>query len=324
VGVTPDGRELLGAYALDALDDDEAAIVESLLEHDAEAAAELRRLRQAAAWIAATEALTPPHDLRSQLFERAQPVPVELRVYRQAVARHERLVESLPADGLDIATANGLSVGDLVVHLAAMESAVAETIGHEESLTGESDVEARTARYLAEFGSDPLGAGRRSWQDAVAALDGWAVAGGDRAGLPWNGFVVGRRTALVTRAFELWTHDDDIRVALGREREVPTAPELGLMSDIAVAILPFCLATTGGPADGVARVVLTGEGGGTWDVSLDGGGPRDPAVTVTMDVVDYCRRVADRIAVEDCDARIEGDVELGARLLACAPALATL
>ena len=284
----------------------------------------MERLREAAAWIAATEALVPPRDLRAQLFERARPVPSELRAYRQAVSRHERLVDSIGDSDLDVATTNGLSVGDLVVHLAAMESAVAETVGHPQLVTGECDVDVRTDEYLREFHADPLGAGREAWRAAAVSLESWAEAGGDRATLPWNGFVVSRRTVLATRAFELWTHDDDIRVALGREQEVPSGPEIALMSDVAVGILPFCLAAAGETPVGTARVVLTGPGGGSWDVSLDGQEHPDLEVTITLDVVDYCRRVADRISVAECAARIEGNVELGIRMLECAPALATL
>ena len=325
MGVTPDDRELLGAYALDALDDHEVAAVEALLERDPDAVLEVERLREAAAWIAATEALAPPRDLRSQLFARAQALPPELRVYRQAVARHESLLDSIPEDQLDVETVNGLSVGDLVVHLASMESAVAETVGLPQVVTSETDVDARTDDYLREYSADPLGAGRGSWRDATTALDEWATSGADEARLPWNGFVARRRTILATRAFELWTHDDDIRVALGRGREAPTEPEIGLMSDVAVGILPYCLVAKGDTAPAAsARVVLTGPGGGSWDVSLDGRERAGVDVTLTMNVVDYCRRVADRITIDECAARIDGDVALGVRMLECATALATL
>jgi uncharacterized protein (TIGR03083 family) len=241
-----------------------------------------------------------------------------------AMARHEDLLDSVPADALDRSTFNGLSIGDLVVHLASMESAVAETVGHEQSVTDEAEVVARTERYLDAVGGDPLGRGRQAWRDAVDTLDAWAVAGGEQGGLPWNGFTVSRRTLLATRAFETWTHDDDIRDALGRERLVPHPIELGVMSDIAVNILPFCLDAAGTRPAAAARVVLTGDGGGDWTVSLDGGEYAAPSVTITMDVVDYCRVVAERLAPDECGATIEGDESLGHTVLACASALATL
>jgi uncharacterized protein (TIGR03083 family) len=324
VDVTPDARELLGAYALDALDESEAHAVEALVAEDADARHELHRLRGAAAWIGATEALAPPRDLRTQLLDRAAPVSEEVRIYRMAMARHEDLLDAIPADALDRPTANGLSVGDLVVHLASMESAVAETVGHEQSVTDETEVVARTQRYLDAVGADPLGRGRQAWRDAVDTLDAWAVAGGEQGGLPWNGFTVSRRTLLGSRAFETWTHDDDIRDALGRARLVPHPIELGVMSDIAVNILPFCLDAAGSTPAASARMILTGAGGGDWTVSLDGAEHTAPAVTITMDVVDYCRVVAERLEPDACDATIEGDEALGRTVLACASALATL
>jgi uncharacterized protein (TIGR03083 family) len=324
VGVNPDTRELLGAYALDAVGDDDAAAVAALVAEDEAAARELHRLRGVAAWIGATEALAPPRDLRTQLLVRAVPVPEEVRIYRMAMARHEALLDSLPVDALDLPTANGLSVGDLVVHLAAMESAVAETVGHPQDLTDETDVVARTARYVEAVGDDPLGAGRSSWRAAVDALDAWAMAGGEEGGLPWNGFTVSCRTLLATRAFETWTHDDDINDALGRDRDVPHPVELGVMSDVAVNILPFCLDAAGTNPAAAAHIVLTGAGGGEWTVSLDGAEHATAAVTIVMDVVDYCRVVAERLAPADCGATIEGDEQLGRTVLACASALATL
>ena len=324
MGVTPDDRDLLGAYALDALDPDEVVMVEALLERDPDAAREVQRLRGAASWIAATEALAPPRDLRTHLFERATVVPPELRAYRRAVARHESLLDSISEDDLGTGTTNGLSVGDLIVHLAAMESAVAETIGLPSTVSDATEVVARTEAYVAAYGNDPLGAGRHTWRDATAALEAWALQDDGRARLPWNGFDVGRRTALASRAFELWTHDDDVRVALGRAPEVPTESELSLMSDIAVGILPACVAVTSGSHAAAARIVLTGPGGGDWTLSFDGRRHDDVVVTVTMDAVTYCRLVAERVTPDDCGAIVDGDLELGRRILESASALATL
>jgi uncharacterized protein (TIGR03083 family) len=324
VGVNADPRTLLGAYALDALDAEEAAAVEALIADDAGADRELHRLRGAAAWIGATEALAPPRDLRSQLLDRAVPVAEDLRVYRMAVARHAALLDTLTDDDLDAPTTNGLSVGELVVHLASMESAVAETVGFEQALTDERDVAMRTRHYLEAFGADPLGAGRAEWRTAAAALDDWAAAGGTDGGVPWAGITVGRRTLLTTRAFELWTHDDDIRDALGRDPSTPAPAELGVMADVAVQILPFCLTVSGSTAAASARIVLTGDGGGDWTVSLDGDDHGRPAVTITMDVVDYCRVVAERLDPTDAAVSVTGDATLGRTVLACASALATL
>ena len=64
--------ELLGAYALDAVDADEAVAVEAYLERTPQAAQEVARLRKAAAWIGATEALTPPPELHHSVLGAAR------------------------------------------------------------------------------------------------------------------------------------------------------------------------------------------------------------------------------------------------------------
>ena len=52
-------RELLGAYALDALEPDEQEQIDELLLHDAEARAELHALQLGASWLSES-ALRPP------------------------------------------------------------------------------------------------------------------------------------------------------------------------------------------------------------------------------------------------------------------------
>ncbi len=66
-----DVRELLGAYALDALDDDERQAVEELLARDPSAAQEARELLATAELMGAAVARTPPADLRSATLARA-------------------------------------------------------------------------------------------------------------------------------------------------------------------------------------------------------------------------------------------------------------
>ena len=47
-------------------------------------------------------------------------------------------------------------------------------------------------------------------------------------------------------------------------------------------------------------------------------------MTLTADVVGWCRLVGDRIDPDELPCRVEGDRALAADLLAAAPALATL
>jgi hypothetical protein len=71
--------------------------------------------------------------------------------------------------------------------------------------------------------------------------------------------------------------------------------------------------------------VLTGGGGGDWLVPMSGGEPGgEPDVTLTADVVDWCRLVGDRIAPSEMTYSFEGDPALANDLVSAAPALATL
>jgi anti-sigma factor RsiW len=67
--------ELLGAYALDACDDVETAAIEAHIAECADCAAEAARLKTVAGWIGASEATTPPEDLRARLLREADPDP---------------------------------------------------------------------------------------------------------------------------------------------------------------------------------------------------------------------------------------------------------
>jgi hypothetical protein len=102
------------------------------------------------------------------------------------------------------------------------------------------------------------------------------------------------------------------------------------MSALASRILPLALALAGRQRPGkTARLALTGPGGGEWLVPMGvgddvTGSPLTPDVTVTADVVDWCRLVGDRMTPEAMRVRIDGDEQLGRDLVAAAPALATL
>ena len=67
--------ELLGAYALDGVDADEAVAVEEYLARAPHVAHEVARLRNAAAWIGATEALTPPPCISTRRLTSVSPIP---------------------------------------------------------------------------------------------------------------------------------------------------------------------------------------------------------------------------------------------------------
>ncbi|MDH4279200.1 MAG: hypothetical protein OEW83_14085, partial [Acidimicrobiia bacterium] len=146
----------------------------------------------------------------------------------------------------------------------------------------------------------------------------------DRVSL--HGWPLGAHGAVVARSFELWTHTDDIRRALGRPVTTPLPEDLRTMSSFSVQGLPFTLALTSPGAELTpTRVVLTGPGGGTFDIGASGGGeaPDDDASTlIVVNVVDYCRVVARRLTIDDLDLTITGDQTLARSLLQSSSAFA--
>lgn len=333
--------ELVGAYALHACEPAEVDAVEALLTRDPRAAEEAGRLVTAAAWIGASEALAPPTGLRDAVLSAARarrPGNADDPIYRcfmQGAARFDALVETLTPGDLEAATANGLGVRGLVVHLAAMESMIATGLGESVLPSApsaddidSSDVGTRTEAFVAAFAGRPLDDARAVWQASVDAIARWAGRAEPNGAVPWLGIEVSRDTLLTSRAFEMWTHADDIRRAIGRRLEPPPADELHLMADFSMHTLDAGLAFVGREHPGrTARVVLTGAGGGSWLVplALDGTiAAGDPDVEVRADVVAWCRRVSERLEPAELEIDIEGDPALAADIVAAASAFATL
>jgi len=336
-------RELLGAYALDACDDDESAAVEAFLERDDDAAGDARRLRETAAWLGATAALVPAPGLRETVLARARrmrPSTGEagddpaLRLYRAQTDRFDALLDEVTPDQLDVVTFNGLTVRELVIHLAAMESAFAASVGSPtvEGVTAEA-IEPRTYELIDRFRDRPVAEARELWRRSVDALAAWAEDGHGRIPVPGvPGIDLSRHSMLVTRAFETWTHEDDVRRALGRPLVVPPPEELRLMADTSTRGVPLGLLVLGRTREGQrATVRLTGEGGGVWTVPFELGSNRvvegadlDADVVVTADVVDWCRMASERLAPAAMAFSVEGATELVDDLFAAASALATL
>jgi uncharacterized protein (TIGR03083 family) len=218
----------------------------------------------------------------------------------------------------------GLDVQGLVGHLTGVEEDVQRglagdpevgQVGHVESTQAAADRQAgrRPARTLSEWhrtvgrtlallaGSDGL--------DACVALHGIQ--------LPLGGL-------LVARAFELWTHENDIRLATGLPLAVPDTSTLQLMTRLATGLLPHAVLRTGLLSQTAqVHLVLTGPGGGTWDVGLGDGARSDPAqVSIVTDAVGFCRLVANRVRPAELELHITGDRGQAEGILAAAATLA--
>jgi hypothetical protein len=125
------------------------------------------------------------------------------------------------------------------------------------------------------------------------------------------------------RAFELWTHGDDLRRAIGCAPHTPAPRDMVLLADTAVALAPLGMAMRGvRHVDDTVRFVLTGPGGGTWLAPLSSGAPADPTLTLVADVVAFCRVAAQRLPVDELDLVISGDHDLARDVLVGASAFA--
>jgi uncharacterized protein (TIGR03083 family) len=327
--ITPDTfDDLVGAYALDAVDGDEAAAIEEFLAAHPEREDEVERLRAAAAWYGASETEAPPLRLREAIFRRLSPRRPTLPglVAHEAAAQLLREVVAAvePAD-TTIVTENGLDVHDLVAHLVALESLVAEWAGEptEPALTGQ-DIEGRSAEASAHFADASLGELQGRWDDAARAVRNAATRGE-----PMKFFGGDRRPSdlLAYRAFETWIHAGDIVVARGGDRPGLPADAFAVMAKASMALVPACLAVrqTARPGES-ARIVLSGPGGGDFLVPLAVGEEpaAAPSVSVRTNVFEWCMRVGERIAPDDVTVEYEGDVELGREIIAAACTFATL
>jgi uncharacterized protein (TIGR03083 family) len=320
-------HDLVGAYALDACDPEEVAAIDLFIAENADAAAEAERLRDVAAWLGAAGALNPPDALRERVLaaasERPDPVP-PVDALRRETERFEGLLDSLSVSDLDVITHNGLSVRDLIAHIAIVDEAfVAEGGATSRSYIGADQVLEMTEEQLPGFAGWSFAQLRDRWTRARRALIELDV------NLPADTRLGGYslRSVLVIRAFETWTHHHDITSVLGREEAPVDAPVLRTMADLALQTLPIALAARGYDYAGrTARVVLSGPGGGDWTIacgSTGGVGPV-PDVVLRAPVVEFCRRFADRLAADAVPVEVEGDADLARALVDCAPAFAGL
>lgn len=330
-------EDLLGAYALDACDDDEVDAVEELLRRRPDLAPEVGRLSQAATWIGATEALSAPEALHASLLSavraRRSPEAIDAaaRCYAASTVRLGETIDALEVGDHAEPTPNGLTARDLVVHLAAQETALARAVGAlPTDEPASADIETNTAELLEELRGRPVDDARAMWQQSVDAVQTWARgAGAERADarIEWLGMSFVRDDVLVIRAFENWIHRDDLRDIEGRPSDPPPADEIHEMADFSARMMPSALALSQRSRRGkTARLVLTGPGGGVWLVPMDGDADvqEPPDVTLTADVVEWCRVFGERLDPAALPRRVDGDEALVADLLASAPALAML
>jgi uncharacterized protein (TIGR03083 family) len=216
----------------------------------------------------------------------------------------------------------GLDVQGLVGHLTGVEEDMHRCLSGDPAVADADHVESTQAAAARQAGRPPAQT-RAEWRQAARTTVSLvqALAGQD-AEVAMHGMRLPVSALLIVRAFELWTHDNDIRRAAGLRLAVPDAPTLRLMTGLAVRLLPHGAIRAGLREPTRLHLVLTGPGGGTWDVAV-GAGEADPVcVSVVTDAVGFCQLVANRASPADLGMQVTGDPGRTAGILAAAPALA--
>ncbi len=290
--------------------------------------------------LAEADAQTPAGGLRDRVLDAATDGrapgfttdPVDrvtgATAFRRMGDRLAALLGELDDDEWTRPTVRDLDVSGLVGHLIGVERDFAAMLQGDMSVGDADHVEATQATALAQAGRSPSDT-RDDWTTTFAhtlsLLDARADAARD---VRFQGIALPLDELLVARAFELWTHDEDVRRATGRAVADPEPGTLTRMTGLATGLLPLGVALAGSDApDVTARLVLTGAGGGTWDVALRGDASRArPRVAfasrVVVDAAAFCRVAANRSDLTRSGAVVTDDVRVAEWLFAGAARLA--
>ena len=242
-------------------------------------------MRAALASRSATPLQPPPHD-------------DEVAAFGRAVGDVQRTLDLLAAGDWQQPAVNGLTIGELVGHLIGTQVAMAAELGLGETLNDSDDhIEATRPAITAAVGTAPVAAAEEFAR--ASAIVTTHLASLDSQGLSapacFGGVVADIRFMLLARVFELWTHDNDLRRAIGLARVEPDPARLWMMTR---AVMPLVRLV----GDSRIRFVVTGAGGGVWPAE------GDEIAEIAVDSVAFCRRVANRIDVDALQAEISGDV----------------
>lgn len=248
--------------------------------------------------------------------------------FRTAADRLDGLLANLRPEEWTKRTIRGLDVQGLIGHLIGVESGFASALAGDpafEEANHVADTDAQAEAQASRPFTDTLSDWRSAVDHTTSLLEQLEDLGASvrfhRISLPIESF-------LVVRSFEIWTHAEDIRRATNRSLEDPGPGSLTLMTELATRLLPAGVAAAGSALGGSVRLVLTGAGGGAWDVTLQGTAVtraqpgRETDAHVTVDAAEFCRVVSNRSTLEDSAAVVSGEIGVAAALFAGAAALA--
>lgn len=286
-----------------------------------------------------TDALLPPSGLRERVLTAARnarpvgrPLPPLPRIspveaLRRAVEDFDSLLSALSEEQWRRPMPIRGTVQGVVGHLIGVEEHVQRALSGDPEMADIDHIAGTQDEVVRQTGR-PVEQTHRAWREAAdrtlalaAEADlGQVVKIWGRT-LPVGGW-------LIVRAFEYWIHRWDICAAVGLSATIPDTPSLRLMTDLVARALPVGVARVPGGATPVnLHFVLTGPGGGVWDVTIGGhrgdssGEEGRPDLMIVADAVDFCRLAAKRLPPQEINAHVTGAVDQAARIFAGAATL---
>ena len=216
----------------------------------------------------------------------------------------------------------GLDVQGLVGHLTGVEEDVHRCLAGDGQVARVNHIESTQAAADRQAGRSPAET-RAEWRHAADRTVELVHAASDLGTeVAVHGLRLPLRLLLVVRAFELWVHDNDIRQATGLPPSVPDPSTLTLMAQAAARLLPYAAARNGLCEPTRVHLVLTGPGGGTWDIPVGDSTPAPAPVGIVADAVGFCRLAANRTTPDRLGPHITGDPDRATSLLAAVSTLA--
>ena len=268
-----------------------------------------------------TEA-TPTNDTSKVLdaalvARRAEPVQrpptdTEVEGFARAVDDVEQTLRQLAEQDWIRPAVNGLTVGELAGHLIGTQYLMAAEFGLIQPVTSSTDhIESTREAITTGAASTPAQAADEFARASsvlttfLLSLDSHGLGTESRFG----SIAADIRFLLVVRIFELWTHDNDLRRAVGLPRVEPDPDRLWMMTRTVMPVVD----RIGGDQ---LRIVLTGAGGGVWPA--DG----EELAEVVADSIAFCRRVANRMPLDQLHADVSGDRTAASKTLSALAELA--
>lgn len=262
--------------------------------------------------------------LRARAAGRPEPAPPEISpaeaFSRTADAFHVTL-GLLNGGQWGAPALRGLDVQGLVGHLIGVEEDVRRGLTGDPEVAMASHVGSTQPAADRQAGRPPA-LTRAEWRRAADQTIDLVRTVDPSAEVAVHGMRVPLGLLLIVRAFELWVHENDIREAVALPPSAPEASTLSLMTSAAANLLPVA-AIRARLNDSVrVHLVLTGPGGGTWDIAVGRSTSAPADITIVADAVGFCRLAANRVTAADLDPYVTGDQDRAAAVLAATTTLA--